>query len=193
MKFSQREIKELTISIFVLAFAFSGFDFAMMIPTLFIIVLVFGSHEILGHKLVAQYFDCDAEYRMWPLGLGLGLITGLLGGILFAAPGAVYISPVIRKKFAFSVGRLTKKQFGLIAAAGPFVNIVIGFALVAISFLYTMPWYVISTAQISFILALFNLIPFPPLDGQKITRWDTRVWVALLASGIIGYSLLTYL
>jgi len=193
MKFSQREIRDLAISIFVLAFAFSGFDFSMMIPTLFVITVVFASHEILGHKLVAQHFECDAEYKMWPLGLGLGLITGLLGGFIFAAPGAVYISPVIRKGFAFNVGQLTKKQFGLIAAAGPFVNIVIGFALILISF-FVMPWYIFTlTAQISFILALFNLIPFPPLDGQKIMGWDNRVWVALLASAIIGYSLLTYL
>ena len=73
MHFSQREIGELAISIFVLAFAFSGFNFSLMIPTAFVMIAVFASHEILGHKLVAQHFGCESEYRMWPLGLGLGL------------------------------------------------------------------------------------------------------------------------
>ena len=193
MHFSSREIKELAISILVLSFAFSGFDFALMLPTIFVMVAVFASHEILGHKLVAQHFECESEYRMWPLGLGLGILTGLLGGFIFAAPGAVYISPIIRKKFAFNVARLSKKEFGLIAAAGPFVNIVVGFTLLLVS-VFIAPWYIfVLTAKISFILALFNLMPFPPLDGQKILSWDNRVWIALLAASIIGYVLLTYL
>lgn len=193
MHFSKMEIGELAISIFVLAFAFSGFDFNLMIPTVFVMIAVFASHEILGHKLVAQHFECEAEYRMWPLGLGLGLLTGLLGGFIFAAPGAVYISPVIRKKFAFTVARLSKKEFGMIAAAGPFVNIIIGFSLVFVN-VFLAPWYIFAmVARISFILALFNLMPFPPLDGQKIISWDNRVWIALLAVSIIGYMLLTYL
>lgn len=192
MKFSQREIRDLTISTIVLALVFSAFDISLIIPTLFVMTAVFVSHEILGHKLAAQHFDCDAEYRMWPLGLGLGLITGLLGGIIFVAPGAVYISPVIRKKFAFTVGRLNRKQFGLIAAAGPLVNIIIAFVLIGINYFY--PWSIfVLTIKISFFLALFNLIPFPPLDGQKIMKWDVRVWIALLASAVIGYSLLIYL
>lgn len=192
MKFTQREVRDLGISTLVIALVFSAFDITMILPMIFIVFAVFVSHEILGHKLMAQHFECDAEYRMWPLGLGLGLVTGLLGGFIFVAPGAVYISPVIRKKFAFTVARLNRKQYGIIAAAGPFVNIMIAFALIGINMIY--PWFVFSlTAKISFFLALFNLIPFPPLDGQKIMGWDRKVWLALLASSIIGYSLLIYL
>ncbi len=193
MKFTKKELRDLAISILVLALAFSAFNIDMLLATIFVMIAVFASHEILGHKLVAQYFECDATYKMWPLGLGLGLVTALLGGFIFAAPGAVYISPVVRKKFAFTVARLSKKQFGLIAAAGPFVNIVIGFLLMLINnFVYAWDIFVL-TAQVSFILALFNMIPFPPLDGQKVIRWDWRPWLLLLASGIAGYILLIYL
>lgn len=192
MKFSIREIRDLLISTVVIALVFSAFDITMIIPMLFIVFAVFVSHEILGHKLVAQHYECDAEYRMWPLGLGLGLVTGLLGGFIFVAPGAVYISPHIRKTFAFNVSRIGRKEYGLIAAAGPFVNIAIGFALMGINMIY--PWFIFSlTSQISFFLALFNLIPFPPLDGQKIIGWDKRVWLGLLASAVIGYGLFIYL
>lgn len=192
MKFTQREIRDLLISTVVIALVFSAFNISMIIPMLFIVFAVFVSHEILGHKFMAQHYECDAEYRMWPLGLGLGILTGLLGGFIFVAPGAVYISPVVRGSFAFNVSRLGRKEYGHIAAAGPFVNIAVGLGLIGLNFFY--PWSIfVLTSKISFFLALFNLIPFPPLDGQKIIGWDWRVWLSLLASAVIGYGLIIYL
>lgn len=190
MKFSLIELRDLTISIIILALAFSSFNLDLFPVTLFVIVLVFASHEILGHKLVAQKYGCFAEYKAWPLGLALGLVTAFLP-FKFAAPGAVYISPVTKEKFAFKVVHLTKREYRLISLAGPLVNLIVGFSLVFVNvFLNPIAFYkeiFILTSQVSFFLAFFNLLPVAPLDGEKILNWNKRIWIVVIVLAIAGY------
>jgi Zn-dependent protease len=183
--FTKNEIRDLTISVLALAIIFSHFDFSLMLVTLFIVVIAFASHEILGHKFVAQHYGFDAEYKIWPLGLVLGLVTALIpGGFVIAAPGATYISPY-KKGFAFKVGTLSKKQYAIISLAGPLVNIVFAVSLFALNFLYAFDLFLL-TAQISFFLAFFNLLPIPPLDGSKIISWSLPIWLVLTAISFAG-------
>lgn len=181
--FTKNEIRDLIISIFVLALAFSTFKIENLISTIFIVLVVFLSHEILGHKFVAQHFGCDAEYKVWPLGLALGLITAL-GGFVIAAPGAVYISPY-KKDFAFRVSHLTRRQYAIISLAGPLINIILAISLLLANFVYPLGLFV-TTASISFFLAFFNLLPIPPLDGSKIMSWNLKVWLLVTAIAFAG-------
>ena len=191
--FSKKEIKEITISTIVLALAFSGFfrtfSIAGFLQALFILVFVFIFHE-LGHRTVARKFGAHAEYRMWNFGLVLALISSFFG-FIFAAPGAVYISPVVRKGFAWTVHRLSQKEYGIIALSGPAINLALGAAFYAAYVFapaYTALFFL--AAKISFFLALFNLIPFPPLDGQKVMRWDWKIWLMAIIASFMGYYLI---
>jgi len=181
--FSGTEVRDLIISSAVLAFALGGID--GFLPALLIVVVVFLSHEILGHKLVAQYYGCFAEYRMWPMGLLLALVTSFFG-VIFAAPGAVYISPMTKKQFAFSVVHLTRREYGLISIAGPAVNIALGIGLLAASFVWPIGLFVIG-ARFSAFLAIFNLLPVPPLDGQKVMAWSRWAWIGSIAAAATIY------
>ena len=184
--FTKNEIRDLTISILVLTLVFSSFRFEIFLTTLFIVIIAFASHEILGHKLVAQHYGCEAEYKMWPLGLLLGLITALIpGGFVIAAPGAVYISPY-KRGFAFKVSHLTNKQYAIISLAGPLINIIIAVSLFLVkSFIYPLELFAM-TARISFFLAFFNLLPIPPMDGSKIMSWNLRIWLIVTTIAFIG-------
>ena len=34
-------------------------------------------------------------------------------------------------------------------------------------------------ARLNIILGIFNMIPFPPLDGSKIVKWNVPAYVAM--------------
>jgi Zn-dependent protease len=181
MRFSQQELKELAISALVIGFIFAwimrggyifrGTNFAVI----FIIMLIavgaaFVFHE-LAHKAVAQKFGCWAEYRMWETGLIMAFFLAVVFGFVFAAPGAVYIQSRYTP--------ITTRENGLISLAGPATNLALA---VLFFFLIFVGGPLGVLGRIGFVvntwLALFNLIPFPPLDGSKVIAWDKKVWGA---------------
>jgi Zn-dependent protease len=122
-------------------------------------------HE-LAHKLVAQRFGQVAHFRA-DYGMLFLAVASAFAGFLFAAPGAVYHR-----------GRITKRQNGLIALAGPAMNLVLalGFAALALltsGFLGTVGAFGVG---INLLLAGFNMLPFGPLDGRTVLSWSTLVF-----------------
>ena len=186
MTFHKQEIRDIILATAVLSFAFGGLS--KFFEALFAVGIAFIAHELIGHKLVAQKFGAEAEFKAWPLGLLLALVTSFFG-FIFAAPGAVYISPVIKGKFAFTLHRLTEKEYGIVSLAGPAVNIILG-ALFFFAGNYYQLGLLLFAARISFFLGLFNLIPIDPLDGAKVMRWSMPIWLVSILLAGAGYVLL---
>ena len=190
--FSKAEIKHIAVSCLVLSLAFTiifgrniGFfstnvvlnTVCWFLVSVLLITFSFLLHE-LGHKFVAQKYGAWAEFRSYPFGLVMALVFSLFG-FLFAAPGAVYIN-----------GRITEKQNGLISVAGPLTNMILGAIFIAISLvvsntLISVILYLF--AYINVFLALFNLIPIPPLDGQKILAWNVPVYIIMIACAVLMF------
>lgn len=182
MKISRTEIEHLGVAWLVLGLCFSVrylFHQPQLFPTFFLIALIglgtaFIGHE-LAHKLVAQKFGYQAEFRLWWLGLVIAALTAFLtmGRILFAAPGAVYI-------FAYTRPR----EEGVIAVSGPLANLVLAFLFYF--FLGQGNGFTAIIGQYGFIinlwLAAFNLLPIPPLDGSKVMSWNLGVWIIVTAT-----------
>ncbi|MBR4685394.1 MAG: site-2 protease family protein [Candidatus Methanomethylophilaceae archaeon] len=149
---------------------------------LVLVVVSFLFHEF-GHKFMAQKFGLWSEYRMWPAGLGITLVTSLLG-FLFASPGAVVI-----------MGNMDKEMNGKVSIAGPIVNIVlcvIGIVVFSLTTNTLTYIFFFMLANINAILALFNLIPIPPLDGSKIFAWNKVIWGIAIAIAAAEFILLRY-
>ncbi|AWX33406.1 site-2 protease family protein [Methanosphaera sp. BMS] len=201
-KFSKQEKIDLSISIIVLTLIISFMysrpnitvdKLLLFIPIAFVTVgLGFVLHE-LGHKFVAQKYGFYAEFRRSDKGLMLGIVTALMG-FLFFAPGAVMIgSPT---------GIISEEENGKISIAGPIVNIILALIflgiqisiqpLVTLSNIDMMVYlYFLSVIgfNINSFLALFNLLPIPPLDGSKVISWNLPIWlISIVISGLLTLS-----
>ncbi len=189
-----KELQDLIISALVLALAFgiafSGGFRALLSPVrlvvYFLMALVgvsagFILHEM-GHRFMARRFGCFAEFTMWPTGLVIALVSSLFG-FIFAAPGAVMIYP---RPGLGGGGGLTREKNGLISIAGPVLNLSLAVVFLLLDMAYPrLPFPVFALgARVNTWLAIFNLLPFGPLDGRKILQWSKSVWLITLAVGI---------
>lgn len=186
--FSKTEVQHLTQATLALSLALAfmsvqGIRGALAYPELFIfggvvyliaLAPAFLLHEI-AHKVVARKYGCWAEFRASPSGLRFGVLLAAILGIVFMAPGAVMVA-----------GHTTRAQFGKIALAGPVTNVALWFlGLIAILLgaaepivgeVILKPWLWGNA-----VLALFNMLPFGPLDGKKIRTWSIPVfWIWLI-------------
>lgn len=190
---------------------------AAVIPVLFAIAL----HET-AHGWAARYFgDRTAEMlgrltlnpikHIDPVGtVAMPLILTLLGLPAFGWAKPV---PVVAANM-----RDPKRNMVVVAAAGPVSNLLMA-VLWAVVLRMALDWdqpqfsarqFLVSMSQIGFqfnvLLAVFNLIPIPPLDGGRVLRgllperygmkldaaerWGLILVMLLLTFGILGRILL---
>ena|SRR3989338_3934850 len=196
--FTFSEIKEIGISAIVLSVAFAiaysngifGLNFASLpVLALFAFVAVgigFLAHELIGHKLIAQRLGLHAQYHMWRFGLVIAMLSSL-AGFVFAAPGAVYVSPKV--DLWGRQAAVSKKRMGIVSLFGPVVNLVLVGVFLPLSVFSPISIMGIElfglAVFVNLWLAIFNMLPIPPLDGSKVFAWDKRIWVAFFAA-LIG-------
>ncbi len=192
VKFTAREIRDIIISMVVISFCFA-YIFARQdinsaifyMPITFIVVgLAFLLHE-LAHKYMAIGFGYWAEYKMWVGGLLFALVSAIAVGIVFAAPGAVYIHG----------NYIKQSENGKISLAGPATNIILAMLFLSIPLFFPDSLWVqigILGATINSFFAVFNLIPFSMLDGAKVFRWNPLIWIATMAVAILMFLYTAY-
>ncbi len=107
----------------------------------------------------------------------LPFVMALVGGPIFGWAKPV---PVITRNF-----KHIRRDGALVGAAGPISNLLVAILATAvmaavlmgmgarpffaqINTQYTVPWWILQLAVINLVLAAFNLIPIPPLDGSWV-------------------------
>lgn len=191
---SLREIVHLVASLLVLTIAFSypSTSFAALAIAAVGVGTGFLLHE-LAHKFTARRYGYVADYEASPMGLvmaiGLSIFTG--GNFVFAAPGAVMIRG---KKVSYSPYEQypdmeqTEKELAYISVSGAAVNLVLAtiFYISSNFMLVPIAYDVLLTAAfINVFLAGFNMIPFGPLDGAKVWRYNRILWGMMMFVTII--------
>ena len=144
-------------------------------------------HEM-GHKYVAIRRGYVAHFRLWMQGLLLTLFVVVFsgGGIVFGAPGAVYIAPAAAAYYGYdsaSRPRDPEQENMVISAAGPGINLAFAVAFLALVLATLSGSFLWTIAQFGFALNVglgsFNMLPVPPLDGSKIFRKNILVGLGL--------------
>ncbi|HVX01526.1 MAG TPA: AN1-type zinc finger domain-containing protein [Nitrososphaera sp.] len=186
LRFSKTEILHLAIGMtLVAAVGMSIFGFHFQPAYIAMFVSAFLLHE-LAHKFLAQFYKAWAEFRVIFVSAIFTAVSALpFFPFKFIAPGAVFIS-----------GSISERRNGKISLVGPLTNIALGTGMLfALWLLLTMPGsphqqqlqLLIIGARFNAWIAIFNLIPFMGLDGQKIFAWNKIVWVLALAASALLY------
>ena len=142
-----------------------------VLPALICITL----HEC-AHGMTAYMLGDDTAKRAGRLSLNPIKHIDVLGLVMLVVFRFGWAKPVPVNMNNF---RNPKQGMALTAAAGPLANLVISIIALFIYGLLFIPlgryewgWYLLETvyvtAYLSLTLALFNIIPIPPLDGSKM-------------------------
>ncbi|HVH15354.1 MAG TPA: site-2 protease family protein [Candidatus Angelobacter sp.] len=196
-QFSPGEISSVIIAWLVLSIAityqnflglFTGMgSFEIVIAGFVATATGFIIHEM-GHKFVAIRRGYVAHFRLWMWGLLLTLFIVVFsgGGIVFGAPGAVYIAPAATAYYGYdsTIGpRDSEQENMVISAAGPGINLAFAVTFLSLFFVAPLGSFLSTIAQFGFLLnaglGSFNMIPIPPLDGSKIFRKNISVALAI--------------
>ncbi|MDE5983723.1 MAG: site-2 protease family protein [Eubacterium sp.] len=147
----------------------------MLCSTLFVVFCCMPMHE-LAHAYAAYKCGDDTAKLKGRISLNPFAHLDFLGTIMIFCFGIGYAKPV-----PVNPARLKhpRRDMALISLAGPASNLVMGFVWMCICFaidslqssnegiiaISTFFWY---AASVNVTLAVFNLLPVPPLDGSKI-------------------------
>ena len=190
--FTRNEIRDLIIAFIVISVAFAisnvGLNIHGFISILPIVMIGAGigclSHE-LGHKYVAMKYGYQSEFKAWPLGLVIALVTAFIGWV-FAAPGSTQVY----------ADDISDEMNGKIAIAGPMANMTLALAFILIatlayyltdfSLIFTLIYLICAVGfSVNSFLATFNLLPLYSLDGTKILKWNIKYWILIFAVAVV--------
>jgi len=190
-------------------------DLALILSALIILALLLGVafpiHE-LAHAVAARYLGDDTSERMGRITLNPLAHLDPWGSLLFALTGFGWAKPVPVNPYRLRGD--PRWAFAFVALAGPISNLLLAtlfallFRLLATlaepgSFVINLLQIVLFIAvQLNIFLALFNLIPVPPLDGSRLLaallpeqgqtwmdqleRYGFLILFALAATGLLG-------
>ncbi len=196
-----REKRDIFISVLVVAFIFAYDDkqptfvlahwllnYLMTLLIVAITVLAFDG----AMKVAALQQGFRAEYRMWPMGLAIGVIITLLtkGRFYVILPGGLFLHHMMMLrlgKYRYGINTIAQ---GTIATAGPVANLIL--ATISLFFaaqLHVMPAFFGYFAMINFWFMIYQLLPIPRINGIHIF-FMSRLAYVFIFSTLLAYVLL---
>jgi len=186
------------ITIIILSLVFGSYHLIYGDLTMYLLLTIVASIAVIpheyAHKLVAIKMGCISRYVLDPMGLIITLISAIpYIPFKIIAPGYTLVS-IIRYDPHY-----VKRLNGIVSFAGPLTNVFISaLSLSILIALHKFPILIINQYIFQFLrlnaywnswVALFNLLPIPPLDGSKVITWKPHLWLSALLLSITLYIL----
>lgn len=153
--------------------------------------LSFLPHEM-AHRVTARAFRAYAEFRMWLPGTIIAVLSAFLGAVV-AAPGGIELYTKRGERYGTYEHEITVKDSGLIALVGPLMNlslaVIFSFAALSFTVSYGGANVLVLGARLNSYLAIFNMLPFYPMDGYKVLRWNAAAWAGTIVLGLLTFLL----
>lgn len=162
----------------------AGIDFADVLIKFVVLLLSLTVHEA-AHALTADRFGDPTARLLGRVSLNPAVHVDPIGTLLFPLIALLTNVPVLgwAKPVPVNITRLRghwKRKYMLIAAAGPASNVVL--AIVASILLHVVPvtggleeatlaplaQFLYQAVLLNVLLAVFNMVPIPPLDGGNV-------------------------
>ena len=148
---------------------FSG-SLAAMLSGAVIVLVTITVHELV-HGYTAYLLGDNTAKNAGRLSLNPLAHLDPLGAILLFVTGFGWAKPVPINPFYFKGSR--SRGILLVSLAGPLSNVVLAFVLamfvpLAARFNMSLAQIIASAIYLNIYMAIFNLLPIPPLDGSKI-------------------------
>ena len=190
--FTKNEVRDLIIAFIVLSIAFAISNvmldvhgFISILPIVMVGVATGSISHELGQKYVAMKYGYDAEFKAWPIGLLIALVTAFIG-IVFAFPGEIRTN----------AKNISDEINGKISIAGPMANIALALIFITVAALiyplksysniFTLIYLICTVGfSVNTFLATFNLLPLYSLDGTKVFKWNISYWIIIFAIAAI--------
>ncbi|MEK6808825.1 MAG: hypothetical protein AABY14_04015 [Nanoarchaeota archaeon] len=186
--FTPSEIRGILVTILVIGFIISfrewgdgRIDIAKGIINLFSAILITGIYLFIHestHRITALYVGLKAEYKPWTFGLLFGIIITFLtnGRAWILLPGGVIFHHLAGHRIGWWRYDIAVVTIGMLSLWGSLASLF--FAIFLKIFHSIIPLPIIQKAMLlNIALALFTMLPIPPLNGSKVFYGGRLIYV----------------
>ena len=181
--FTNEEIRDLIVSVLVLALIFSYPNLkTRFFLTLFAVIISFGVY-IGVYKVFASKLSCMATFKISQIATLLSFISMFIKPVfkmIIFLTGFIEVMPYKFGRWGIKLIRLTPRDYGTMATAAVSTNLFLAFL-----FTFFNGQFFQLLSQINLLVAFFNLLPIPQFDGSKIFFWSIWIWVFLFVLTLI--------
>jgi len=183
MEFTRQEINDIilsTLSIACTLIVSNLFLNLAWIGKFFMAAIIVSASLIIKlfiQKRVAEKYDCEIKYAFDYSLFIVGILIAFAsqGSIIFAVMGGITASSAFVSRLGHKYVNITQRERGLINLSGLMANIVL--ALISLLLYPLSNDFFQLMLNVNIYMALFALIPIPPLDGSKVFWWNRLVWL----------------
>jgi Zn-dependent protease len=182
----------------------AGIDFTQIFIQFAVLILSLSVHEA-AHAWSAERLGDTTARMLGRVSLNPAVHVDPIGTILFPLIGMLSGAPIFgwAKPVPVNIMNLRgnwKRKYMLIAAAGPASNIVLAtIGALALGLVHTSGeplagnpagQFLVAMVELNVLLAVFNMVPLPPLDGGNVLAGVLRGGVAEMYERIRPYGFL---